>query len=382
MRGNLFGLLLVSLSLVSCSSAFRSKGPVRLDLPGWSRFRGDDQNTACMSSQAVLPNKLLWKHDFHKPMKSSPIIVGRIMVIGAPDKRVHFLDAVSGKHLGVHKTPSAVSTSASSSGSRIYFGLQRGRETLVGFDLETGKAVWKRSLGDVSSSPQLCRGKILVGSSSGILWALDQGSGEELWRFETSAPILSTPACHESAAAGAGGEVIYFGSTDGSLRALASDGGQMIWAFDAKEGIYSSPAVKNGRVFFGSANGEVYGVNLNDGSLEWSFKTGADVYSSPAVADSLVYIGSNDYFMYALDQTSGELVWKFKTGGLVRSSPVAVGDKLFFGSYDGCFYVLDRFTGKLLWKYQTKGMISSSPAYYEGKVYLASEDGYLYCFGR
>lgn len=380
MRGNLFGLLLVSLSLVSCSGAFRSKGPVRFDLPGWSHFRGDDQNTACMSSQAVLPNKLLWKHDFHKPMKSSPIIVGRIVVIGAPDKRVHFLDAVSGKHLGVHKTPSAVSASASSAGSRVYFGLQRGKETLVGFDLETGKAVWKRNLGDVSSSPQLCWGKIFVGSSSGILWALDQGSGEELWRFETSAPILSTPACHESPAAGLSGQVVCFGSTDGRLLAL-DGGGQMIWAFDARGAIYSSPALKNGKVFFGSVNGEVHAVNLKDGSPEWSFKTGADVYSSPAVAESLVYVGSNDCFMYALNQESGELVWKFKTGGLIRSSPIAVGDKLFFGSFDGRFYVLDRFTGELLWKYQTKGMISSSPAYYDGKVHLASEDGYLYCFG-
>ena len=372
---------LILLLAVSCAGGLKFEKLGSFDLPGWKSFRGDCQNTAYISSTIGVPNKLLWKYDAKRPLKSSPIIVGKIVVIGSLDKRLHFLDVFSGKDLGFHKISSPISTSACVEDVSIYFGLDQGKETFFALNLRTGKILWKKRLGDVSSSPVLFRGKIFVGSSTGILWALNRNSGERIWEFETSASIISTPACDGLSSSASGKGVICFGSTDGYLYALEQESGEIKWKFKTEGGIYSSPAIKNGMVFFGSVDGNIYALNIKDGSLMWKFKTQANVYSSPAVAESLVYIGSNDYFMYAVNQRTGKLDWRFKTEGLVRSSPVAAGDKLFFGSYDGFFYVLNRFTGELLWKYQTKGMISSSPAYYDGKIYIASEDGFLYCFG-
>jgi len=380
MRRKLLLVLAVILA-TSCSGAFRYRDPASFDLPSWNRFRGNPQNTAYVASHVPLPNQLLWKHDVDKPLMSSPIITGRILIVGSLTKRVHFFDALTGKHLGVHKIPSAVSSSACGDGSVIYFGQDQGKETMTALNLQTGKVLWKDQLGDITSSPVLCGNRVVVGSGSGTLWALDRETGETVWQFKTSASIISTPACEDLSSTDGSQETIWFGSTDGRLYALESDSGKTIWDFDAKAGIYSSPAVKNGKVFFGSVDGKLYALDQRDGSLKWTFRTEGDIYSSPAAADSLVYIGSNDYCMYAVRQESGEMVWKFKTGGLIHSSPIAIGDKLFFGSYDGNFYVLDRFTGKLLWKYQTEGMISASPAYFDGKVYMASEDGSLYCFG-
>ena len=374
-------LFLVLLLAVSCAGGLKFKKFRSNDLPGWRSFRGDCQNTAYIPSAIGVPNKLLWKYNAKRPIKSSPVIIGKIVVIGSLDKRVHFLDALSGKDLGVYKVSSPISTSACGEDGRIYFGLDKGKETLFALNLRTGKVLWKKKLGDMSSSPVICGDKIFVGSGSGILWALNKNTGEVIWEFETSASIISTPACdgHSSSTSDKG--VICLGSTDGYLYALDRESGEEKWKFKAEGAIYSSPAIKSGVVFFGSVDGNLYAVSLKDGSLVWKFKTQADVYSSPAVAESLAYIGSNDYFMYAVNQRTGKLSWKFKTEGLVHSPPIAVGNKLFFGSYDGNFYVLNRFTGKLLWKYQTKGMISSSPAYYDGKIYIPSEDGFLYCFG-
>jgi outer membrane protein assembly factor BamB len=374
-------LFLVLLLAVSCAGGFKFKKFSPNDLPGWRNFRGDCQNTAYIPSTIGTPNKLLWKYDAKRPLKSSPIVVGKIVVIGSLDKRVHFIDAVSGKDLEVYKVSSPISTSACGEDVRIYFGLGKGKETLFALNLRTGEILWKKKLGDLSSSPALCGDKIFVGSSAGILWALNKNTGEVIWEFETSASVISTPACDGHSSSTSDKRVICFGSTDGYLYALKQENGEVRWKFKAEGAIYSSPAIKNGMVFFGSVDGNLYALNVKDGALIWKFGTQTDVYSSPAVAESLVYIGSNDYFMYAVNQKSGELCWKFETEGLVHSSPIAVGNKLFFGSYDDNFYVLNRFTGELLWKYQTRGMISGSPAYFDGKIYIGSEDGFLYCFG-
>lgn len=384
MRKNFLSFLtfLVLFLVVSCAGGLKFEKLSSYDLPGWKNFRGDHQNTAYVHSTIGVPNKLLWKYNAKRPLRSSPIVVGKIVVIGSLDKRMHFLDALSGKDLGTYKVSSPVSASAcGGEDATIYFGLDKGKETCFALSLQTGEILWKKKLEGLSSSPAVCGDKIFAGSSSGILWALDKNTGEKIWEFETSASIISTPACDDQSSSVPGEQMIYFGSTDGCLYALDMEGGKVRWKFKAEGAIYSSPAVKSGMVFFGSVDGNLYALNLKDGSLMWKFKTQADVYSSPAVAESLVYIGSNDYFVYSINQKSGELCWRFETEGLVRSSPIAVEDKLFFGSFDGNFYVVNRFTGKLLWKYQTKGMISSSPAYYDGKIYIASEDGFLYCFG-
>lgn len=380
MRRKLFGLLL-SLLVISCSGRFKLKDPGSLDVPGWRNFRGDPQNTAFVPSPVAPQLELLWKYDAKKPLKSSPIIVGELVVIGSLDKRLHFLDAFSGKERGVYKVSSSVSTSALSQGDRVYFGLDEGKGTFFALDIRNRDVLWKKNLGGACSSPVSCEERILAGTSDGTLWALDRMSGEDVWTFKTSSSGISTPAGETFASSGSDEKIVCFGSADGHLYALNAKSGELKWKFEAGGGIYSAPAIKNGMVFFGSFDGSLYALNMQDGLLLWKFQTGADVFSSAAVADSLVYIGSNDYFVYAINQKTGELVWRYETGGLVRSSPIAVGDKLFIGSYDGHLYALNRFTGQLIWRYQTEGMISSSPAYFDGKIYIGSEDGFLYCFG-
>jgi outer membrane protein assembly factor BamB len=372
---------LMAVLVLSCSHRIRLKGFDPPNSPSWENYRGDAGNTAFVPSSIPTPNKLLWKFDAKKPLKSSPIFLGKALVMTTLDKKVFFLDAVSGKRIGTYKLATPVSNSACGEHQRVYFGPDRGKETFVALDVESGKVLWEKGVGDVCSSPVICGAKIFVGSTAGTLWAFDKMSGEEIWKFEIPSSQISTPACQLTASSVSDEGTLYFGSAEGYLYAVRTEDGQMRWRYQTGGGIYSAPAVKNGKVFFGSTDGNLYALSLKDGSFLWKFKTQADIYSSPAVAETLVYIGSNDYSVYAVNQNTGRQSWRFQTNGLLRSSPIVVGDKLFFGSFDGNFYVLNRFTGKLLWKYQTEGMISGSPSYFDGKIYIGSEDGYLYCFG-
>jgi outer membrane protein assembly factor BamB len=375
---------------MACAGSFKLK---RIESPGssgWGNFRGDVQNSGCVSPNVPTPDKLLWKYEMGRAVMSTPVVIDGRLVIGSLDKRLNFIEASSGKGMGYYKVSSSVSVSACGEEGKVYFGWDNFKDNFYALDLSHKRVLWKKRIGVVSASPVLWGSRIYVGSGNGIMWALDKTSGETVWQFGVQNSILSTPVCLEdvqmagedSASLSPNEKVICFGSIGGYLYALNSQSGKLIWKFQAGGGIYSTPAADRGMIFFGSVDGNLYALNYQDGSLGWKFKTGAAIYSSPAVADSLVYIGSNDYYMYAVRSKTGGLFWKFKTEGLVHSSPIVVGDKLFFGSFDGNFYVLDRFTGELLWKYQTDGMISAAPAYYDGKIYIGSEDGYLYCFGR
>jgi outer membrane protein assembly factor BamB len=419
-----FLLILLFPFLLFCSSGFKLKQTKLFHPPGWESFRGNVENTGYVPQPIDTPNQLRWRLETKKFLKSSPVIAKEILFIGSLDKRLLFVDALSGEDLGGRKISTSISSSACVGDSILYFAYEKGGETFFALNLLTGNLLWKKKLGDISSSPQIYQDKIFIGSNSGLLSAFNRFTGEKIWEFKTEDAVVSTPACDA--------KLLFFGSVDDHLYALDKENGELKWKFKADGSIYSSPAIKaenpalrrfgkltvpgkvegqaqggeqlvlsevegsrttngmnrmvptNGggdKVFFGCVDGHLYAVKIEDGSLLWKFKTEGDIYSSPAVTDSLVYIGSNDYSMYAVDQATGELRWKFETGSIIRSSPIAVGDKLFFGSYDGNFYVLDRFSGKLLWNYQTRGMISSSPAYYDGKIYIASEDGTLYCFG-
>ncbi len=374
----------------ACAGSFKLKKIGTSDSSAWSNLRGDIENRGFVSRNVPIPDKLLWRYDLGRVVKSTPILMDGILVIGSMDKRLNFIQPLSGKRIGYYKVSSSVSTSACGEDGRVYFCWDNFKDNFYALDFFHKKVLWKKRIGVVSASPLLWGSRIFVGSGNGIMWAVDKVTGQTVWQFSVQNSILSTPVGLEDLLIKEGDstllnpdeKVICFGSIGGYLYALKAQSGELLWKFQAKGGIYSTPAADKEMIFFGSVDSNLYALNSKDGSLAWKFKTGAAIYSSPAVTDSLVYIGSNDYCVYAVKSRTGKQSWKFKTEGLVHSSPIAIGDKLFFGSFDGNFYVLNRFTGKLLWKYQTDGMVSAAPAYYDGRIYIGSEDGHLYCFGR
>jgi outer membrane protein assembly factor BamB len=256
-----------------------------------------------------------------------------------------------------------------------------------------------RTAGAVIASPAVHGDTLYVGSTGGVLYALDRMAGTEKWKYDAKARISSSPAV-------AGG-LVYFGAFDGNFYAVSESTGQLSWKFktagehrfsathlhgsqpatetmpDPFDCYLSSPVVANGVVYFGSGDGNVYAVDAAEGSLKWKFKTGDVVHASPAIADGTVFIGSWDSFFYALDASTGDLKWKFKTGEDpdihnqqgIQSSAAVVDGTVFFGCRDAHLYALDEKTGEKKWSYSTKGSwVIASPAVRDGKVYFTTSD--------
>ena len=254
--------------------------------------------------------------------------------------------------------------------------------------------------GQLISSPAVAGETIYVGSTAGILYAVDRATGAEKWQFETKSRIASSPAVADG--------LVYFGAFDGNFYAVEAATGKLKWKF-ATEGErqftakhlhglqpaaqwmpdpwdcwLSSPAVFEGAVYFGSGDGNVYALDAESGALKWKFKTGDVVHASPAIADGMVFIGSWDSYFYALDAATGAEKWRFKTGedlvahnqqGIQSSAAVANGT-VYFGCRDSHVYALDEFTGAKKWAYATGGTwVLTSPAVSDGKVFFAISYG-------
>ncbi len=242
----------------------------------------------------------------------------------------------------------------------------------------------------VDSSPVVADGRVFVGSRDNRVYALDAGSGEEVWTFETGDILTSSPAFWNGN--------VYFGSRDDKVYSLEAESGDLNWSFKTGDLVHSSPTVKDGTVYVGSRDGTVYALDASSGEKIWGKKmpdVGGRkfVNSSPAIWDNKVYVGCYNYYVYALDSENGSILWDYKTNYRVGYSSPAVADgKVFIGSYDGSYYALDARKGVEIWTFNTiggeddPGYVVTSPAISDNTVYVSSsvwelDDSHLYALG-
>jgi outer membrane protein assembly factor BamB len=263
---------------------------------------------------------------------------------------------------------------------------------------------WKFQAGGyVISSPAIDSSTAYVGSTNGVLYAVDLGTGTERWKFPTEARITSSPAVSDG--------TVYFASYDGKFYAVDAASGKLKWKFqtagehrfsakhihgslpeaesmpDPFDFYLSSPSISGNAVYFGSGDGNVYSLDIATGKLNWKFQTGDVVHASPAISNGTLYVGSWDAFFYALDAVTGKEKWRFKTGvdedihnqvGIQSSAAVADGI-VYFGCRDSNFYALDASTGEKKWSFNNKGSwVITSPGIYDGKVYFGTSDTSLF----
>ncbi|HWF34588.1 MAG TPA: PQQ-binding-like beta-propeller repeat protein [Solirubrobacteraceae bacterium] len=165
------------------------------------------------------------------------------------------------------------------------------------------------------------------------------------WSFQsTDGHFTGTPAVS--------GNTVVVGSTGGMVDALDATTGRLLWSRAVGQQVNGSAAISGGVVYVpvniveatGSGQPEVVALDLATGSPRWQTtiddQPGSDVYGSPVVSDGVVYIGTSASYaeehlpavhdrgsVVALDAATGAMKWKTYTvpvgddGGAVWSTP-------------------------------------------------------------
>lgn len=248
-------------------------------------------------------------------------------------------------------------------------------------------------------------GTIYATAMAGVVYAIDQASGQKIWEYKINKPDVGSPVVDENgvvyvAAKGifaldgttgaklwdnASGASFSFGKyltapvivpggllvavyqdlseDENLLRTFDSKSGDQKWEFELEEirGLgnkASTPAVANdGTIYFG--RGDVFlALDGKTGKKKWDFATGrgrglfSSNESSPAIgADGTVYFGGRDGKVYALNGKTGDKIWDQNVDSSVNGSPAIGPNGLVVISYGSGIVALDGKSGEEKWNH-------------------------------
>ena len=342
--------------------------------------------------------------------QSSPTIVDGILYIASPDGFVNAVDTETGKEIWKYEIKGSSSPSPTVAEGKVFVGqTYNSYGTYFALNKDTGIPVWStKDLGSVWISAAYSNSKLFLGNMMGDFFAINPSTGDKLWNYFTA---KDTPDENKPLVGGGHGwppgvycnpitegNVVYSGSWAGYYFALNQDSGELLWRTKTKPdagdgGVPDSaaPVLHKNHLYVQQAGHKLSALNKKTGQIDWSWKAkpgflqngtvaafGDKVFASTArEITSLPYNATIHAFS---DIESGsELLWEYKGGGGL-TAPVLTKDKLIFGSSADPFITcLNPETGSLLWrKYVGGTMLESVPSIYGNKVFALVKNGYLY----
>ncbi|KAL8035607.1 hypothetical protein ABFX02_12G108300 [Erythranthe guttata] len=235
-------------------------------------------------------------------------------------------------------------------GSDVHF------DSLMSFDIKTGKIVWARQLGgydvfyfaclvpnnpdcppgpnldaDFGEAPMLLtitskrrlRDVVVAVQKSGFAWALDRDSGDIVWFTKAGPGSLEGGGVWGAATDGVhvytnivNGDNLPFTlkpskriTTGGGWVAMDANTGRIRWttANPSNDTAHGPVTIVNGVLFAGSTapNGPVYAMDGKTGSIIWSFESGATVHGGASSSYGCIYIGHG----YSIGQARFHPTW-------------------------------------------------------------------------
>ena len=241
--------------------------------------------------------KQLWCYEIPGNIFSSPCLIDeKSIVVGSTKRGIYALDLYNGNVRWVFETEAEVWSSPSYNGKEIFIGCDDG--FIYSLDID-GKLLWKTKLnGKVrSSSPCLSYNdhedpSIFIGTYSGGMFCLNQLTGRIKWSKYISRPVMASPATIKNK--------VFFATSNNKVYCLQDNDGSEIWNFETTDRIWSSPCLTEygNTIFFGSLDSHIYGIDIDSGSQTWKFPTMSMIDSSPGIAGDMMFIGSRDGLLY------------------------------------------------------------------------------------
>lgn len=305
----------------------------------------------------------IWRFNSQSPVHSSPALRTDLVFFGDRENRFYALDRESGRlRWRVETGPDKpwewghegwdyfTSSPVLAAGFMV---VGSGDGAVYAFEAATGSRAWRIETGArIRSSPAVSGETVFVGSADGFLYAIDLHTGELRWRFGTegvandaASESVDRKTIQSSPAVVAG--VVYFGSRDGHVYAVDAGSGQEIWRSEGRMPWFiTSPAVAAGMVFNGNSDGLfVNALDAATGQEQWRTPTGQRVFSSPAFHNGVLYAGNHAGRLMALDARTGATRWELRLPEGILSSPVPAAGRIYLGCDDGGVYAVQTQAG-------------------------------------
>ena len=280
-------------------------------------------------------------------------------------------------------------------------GLILGLPGILAENIKDGSTVWGFTINnsyidEVLSAPTISNGVVYMDTKFGVLAALDEKTGKQLWGgwigmnpgqttvangtlyvvdngkllaydATNGSPLWVVGSNLSSAAAVSATGTVIVGGSDGNLYAFNGSSGAPLWTKPGGGG--SMPAIVGNVVYMGSADGNVYARHVGNGSPVWTFPTGGPVYS-PTISGGVVFAPSDGGTLFAIQASTGTQKWSQQIGP--TSSTSAANGVLYVNESDGKVHALNAATGNDLWSAQpTSNGAGQRPIVSNGRLFEA-----------
>ncbi|MBI4547445.1 MAG: PQQ-like beta-propeller repeat protein [Ignavibacteriae bacterium] len=373
-------LLFLSLCVVGLQgcSYLRMQQAVRASPTDWIMYGGSIGRTNHSYETLKPPFVKVWEYDASAGFSPySGAASDGYLFVGNLQGEVHAIEISTGKKIGVHDFGSSIVGTPIIENNTLFVALTNEKENLVGYNLLTGRVVWRAVVGNVESSPLMIGDRLYVTTLQGKLICVNKHTGETIWTYKI--PVQQRPTIIRSSPS-SDGNIILFGCDDGHLYAVDGNDGTFRWSAKTGGSIVSSPSIRARKVVVGSLDEILYAFDVDNGNLVWKQALGAKIYASPAINEKHVYIGTSAQTFYCISLETGNVIWKFSTKSVINAPPLISGDIVYVGSLDKNLYALHSETGDLLWQYQAKGRIKTMPIISKQRLIVFVEDRSVIAF--
>lgn len=265
---------------------------------------------------------------------------------------------------------------------------------VAALDADDGEVIWKAEApGPLRNPPTVGDGLVIAVTISNEVVALEQGTGTEVWTYES----FEEPARFLASAAPAisdGSVIVPFSS--GEVTSLASNTGRIQWsavisrtsrlnALSTLGDVAGSPVVDRGAVFSVTQSGQMTGIDARTGTVAWEQPVGG--YHTPWLAGETLFVVSNRNLLTAVNRIDGRIRWttqldqyekeKDRSNRIVWAGPVLAGGNLYLTSTTGQMIAVDPIFGDVVDRYRLKDGSTLPPIVTDERLFVLTEGGHI-----
>ena len=341
--------------------------------PVWAGVeRGKDGTLFVGNEAGVLSaigpeGKVLWKVETGKPIRAQPKVIGAFVYLASDSGFLYKLDRKSGAETWRARIDSVnaprlpanhektrwdrYGSSVVADSKRLYIASRD--KHLYALDAKTGREEWKVAADDImTATPALYGDDVIFAAYDGKVRAVSARDGTLRWTYDSKVAIAGDVTVS--------GDRVLVGSRSYDLIALDAATGREIWKhYYWFSWIESPPVVRDGVVYTGSSDAtNAYAINLADGSLRWKTPIPGYSWQRMAIAGDLLitgtlgrgaYPGSRSGSLLALDRATGAIRWVYldppsaetvKAGNNwgFAASPVVAEGRVYAADFSGKVY--------------------------------------------
>ncbi len=228
----------------------------------WPQLGRDAQRSNSTSVQVDPPYCYAWKW-YEAPIASraQPVVSGGRLFIGSMNGAMYARDAATGAPLWIYVSGGPIRHSAGVSGDAVVFSSHDG--FTYALQAASGALIWRTRTGPSATAPLIdsSRQRAFVGSTNGILTALNVSNGAILWQYDSGAPILTSPSLS------ADGSLVLFGNEAIQAIAVNASTGARAWQVPLQGMSLADryPVVSGSTVFYRSQPVHFFQILLREG---------------------------------------------------------------------------------------------------------------------